>query len=195
MPRLQINDKLRVRQYITSDIATVFYTEYNFSLRETASVDLQLQMKTISSSSQKSDHGADGPNSTTHHTRPIPLIDDYNSYYNDTDYGFDPYWKIHTYKQRHLFFNTNFDKPDVDIEPDSSQTEQALNQTLTNALVDPWQTNNTLPHLPNQHKPADVIPNSGPQVSLTTAVEARCQNSDHENGGTGLRTADYQSWT
>ena len=141
--------------------------------RETASVDLQLQMKTISSSSQKSDHGSDGPNTTTHHTRPIPLIDDYNSYYNDPDYGFDPYWEIHTYKQRHLFFNTNFDKPDVDIEPDSSQTEQALNQTLTNALVDPWQTNNTLPHLPNQHKPADVIPNSGPQVSLTTAVEAR----------------------
>ena len=162
MPRLQINDKLRVRQYITSDFATVFYTEYNFSLRETTSVDLQLQMKTISSSSQKSDHGSDGPNATTHHTHPIPLIDDYNSYYNDPDYDFDPYWETHTYKQRHLFFNTNFDKPDVDIEPDFSQTEPALNQTLTNALVDPWQTNNTLPHLPNQHKPADVIPNSGP---------------------------------
>ena len=138
---------------------------------------MQLQIKTISSISRKSDHGSHGPNTTTHHTRPIPLIDDYNSYYNDPGYGFDPYWEIHTYKQRHLFFNTYFDKPDVDIEPDSSQTEQALKQTLTNALVDPWQTNDTLPHLPNQHKQADVIPNSGPQVSLTTAVEARYVNT------------------
>ena len=53
LPRLQINDKLRVRQYIISDPATVCYTEYYSSFRETASVDWQQQMKTIQSILQK----------------------------------------------------------------------------------------------------------------------------------------------
>ena len=79
----------------------------------------------------------------------------------------------HTYNKRHLIFNTNSDKPDINIETDSSQIDQALNQTQTYALVDPWQLIHTLPLLPNQHEQADVTPNSEPQVSLTTAVEAR----------------------
>ena len=134
-------------------------------------------MKTIQSILQKSaHHRSDRPNTTTHHTRPISFIDDCNSYFNDTDYGFDPYWDTHNYNQHNLIFNTIFDKPYNNIEPDSSQIVQAPNQTLTNALVDPWQTNHTRPHLPNQDEPADVIPKSGPRVSLTTAVEARFVN-------------------
>ena len=46
MPRLQINDKLRVRQYIISDPSNVYYTEYYTSLKETSSADWQQQMKT-----------------------------------------------------------------------------------------------------------------------------------------------------
>ena len=172
-----INDKLRVRQYTISDIARVNYTEYNSSLEGTASADWQQQMKTIPSILRKSaDHRSDGPNTTTHHTSTISFIDEYNPYYNDSDYGFDPYMDAHTYNQHHLIFNTNFDKSDINIASDSFEIVRAPNQTLTNALVDPWQTNHTRPHLPNQDEPADVILNSGPQVSLTTAVEARFVN-------------------
>ena len=39
LPRLQINEKLRVRQYIISDPSNINYTEYNTSLKETSSAD------------------------------------------------------------------------------------------------------------------------------------------------------------
>ena len=45
-PRLQLNGKLRVRQYIISDPSNVYYIEYYTSLKETSSADGQKQMKT-----------------------------------------------------------------------------------------------------------------------------------------------------
>ena len=70
---------------------------------------------------------------------PIPLIDDYNSYYSDPDYDFDPYWDTHSYNQQHLYFYNKFDKQTQDIEPDSLQSDQTLNKTPTNVCVDQWQ--------------------------------------------------------
>ena len=70
---------------------------------------------------------------------PIPLIDDYNPFYPETDYGFNPYWDTHSYNQHHLYFYHNFDKQTQDIEPDSFESDQAVNTTLANACVDPWQ--------------------------------------------------------
>ena len=45
-PRLQIKEKLRVRQYIRSDPPNIYYTEYYTTLKETSSADWQQQMKT-----------------------------------------------------------------------------------------------------------------------------------------------------
>ena len=69
--------------------------------------------------------------------RLIPLIDDYNPYYPDPDYGFDPYWDANCYNQDRLYFYHNFNKPSQNIEPDSYETDQALNTVLKKARVDP----------------------------------------------------------
>ena len=45
LPRLQFSEKLRVRQYIISDSATIFYTEYYSTLRGISSADWQQQMR------------------------------------------------------------------------------------------------------------------------------------------------------
>ena len=45
LPRLQINAKLRVRQYIISDPPNIYYTQYFTALKETSSADWQQQMK------------------------------------------------------------------------------------------------------------------------------------------------------
>ena len=105
--------------------------------------------------------------------RLIPLVDDYNPYYPDPDYGFDPYWEANCYNQHHLYFYQNFNKQNSNIEPDSLETDQALNTVLINARVDPWQHG---PQLTHQTSHSDVGLKSqhvGPQVSLATAVAAR----------------------
>ena len=45
MPRLHINEKLRVRQYKISDLPFVYYTEYYSTLKEDSSADWQQQVK------------------------------------------------------------------------------------------------------------------------------------------------------
>ena len=59
--------------------------------------------------------------------RLIPLIDDYNPYYPDPDYSFDPYWEANCYNHYHLYFYNKYNKPDQDVEPNSSEIDQALN--------------------------------------------------------------------
>ena len=46
LPRLQMNEKLRVRQYIISDPSNIYYTEYYTALKETSSADWQQQIRT-----------------------------------------------------------------------------------------------------------------------------------------------------
>ena len=103
-PRLQLNHKLRVRQYIISDPSNVYYTENYTSHKDTPSADWQQQMTTPPTS-----HTTLGPmsNRLQHDTttiRILPLIDDYSPYYSDPDYGFDPYWDANCYNQHHLYF-------------------------------------------------------------------------------------------
>ena len=83
----------------------------------------------------------------TYVTRPLPTIDNYNPYYTDPDYGFDPYWDIHLYNQHTLCFHQTFDKNINEIEPDCHDIDEALNKTLSAALVDPWQVNCASAHL------------------------------------------------
>ena len=109
--------------------------------------------------------------------RPIPLIDDYNPYYSDPDFGFDHYWDANSYIQHHLYFYRNFNKPSHNIEPDSYDIDHALNVALVKARVDPWQKE-TLPRCQMTHRgPDNEFHRVGPQVSLATAVAARFVNT------------------
>ena len=113
----------------------------------------------------------------TTNIRLIPLIDDYNTYYSDPDYGFDPYWDANGYNQHHLNFYRNSNKPSHNIETDSYEIAQALNMVLAKARVDPWQ-NDTPPRCQMTHTGSDnEFYRVGPQVSLATAVAARFVNT------------------
>ena len=91
LPRLQINEKLRVRQYIISDPPTIYYTEYYSSIKENSSADWQQQVKHIPTNLRNSDLQFNRQHSNTTTFRTLPLIDNYNPYYPDPDFGFDPY--------------------------------------------------------------------------------------------------------
>ena len=109
--------------------------------------------------------------------RLIPLIDDYNPYYPDPDYGFDHYWDANCYNQHHLYFYHKFNKPSHIIEPDSYDIDKTLNVVLAQARVDPWQ-NYTPPRCQTtQNGPDNELHRVGPQVCLATAVAARFVNT------------------
>ena len=109
--------------------------------------------------------------------RPIPLIDDYNPYYSDPDCSLDPYWDANCYNQYHLYFYHNFNKSNQNIEPDSYETDQALNTVLAKARVDPRQHCAHPIHQTTHHVADDEFHRVGPQVSLATAVAARFVNT------------------
>ena len=109
--------------------------------------------------------------------RLIPLIDDYNPYYPDPEYGFDPYWDPNCQNQHHLYFYHNFNKSHHKIEQDSTETDQALNKVLAKARVDPWQRGTYFTHETTHTDADDEIHRVGPQVSLATAVTARFVNT------------------
>ena len=98
--------------------------------------------------------------------RLIPLMDDYNPYYPDPDYRFDPYWDSNCYNQHHLYFYQNFNKPHQNIELDSTENDQALNAVLPKARVDPWQRGTYFTHQTTQAAADDEFHHVGPQVSL-----------------------------
>ena len=177
MPRLQINDKLRVRQYIISDPSNVHYTEYYTSLTETSSADWQQQMKTPPTTYTTSDPMSNRLQTDTTTIRLIPLIVDYNPYYSDLDYGFEPYWDVICYNQHHLYFYRNLNKPSHNIELDSNDIDQALNMVLAKARVDPWQHGTHPLHHTTHPVDEDDLHRAGPQVSLATAVTARFVNT------------------
>ena len=86
-----------------------------------------------------SDLQSDGQHSKATTIRPLPLIDKYNSYYPDPDFGFDPYWDIQIYNQHHPYFYNNFNRNLTETELDSHETDHKLNTVLNKALVDPCQ--------------------------------------------------------
>ena len=177
MPRLQINEKLRVRQYIISDPSNIYYTEYYTFLKETSSADWQQQMKTPPTSHTTLDPMSNRLQNDNSTIRLIPLVDDYNPYYPDPDYGFDPYWDANCYNQHHLYFYSNFNKPSHNSEPDSYEIDRALNTVLVKAKVNPWQHDTPPRSQVTQTESDDDFHRAGPQVSLDTAVAARFVNT------------------
>ena len=177
MPRLQFNEKLRVRQYIISDPSTIFYTEYYSSLKGFSSVDWQQQMRTCPTQYSTPDHKSDRLDLTNNSIRSLSSIPDLNPYYIDPAYGLNPYWDIQLYNQNALHFHNNFTKPIEDIEPECHATDATLNPCLSRALVDPWQMKINTCALPSQDEQAHQLHPTRQQVSLTTAVEARFVNT------------------
>ena len=120
--------------------------------------------------------------------RLIPLADYYNPSYPDRDYGFDPYWEANCYNQHHLYFYQNYNKQNSNIEPDSFETDQALNTVLIKARVDPWQHGAQPTHQTTHSDVGHKSHHVGPQVSLATAVAALCEHPSHQNGERGNQT-------
>ena len=177
MPRLHFKEKLRVRQNIISDPPTVYYTEHYSSLKENSSTEWQQQVKHTPINFQNLDLQSDGKHCNTTSTRPIPLIDNYNPYYLDPDFGFDPYWDIQIYNQYHLHFYNNFTKNITNIEPDSPEIDRNLNTHLSTAAVDAWQTPRVLPSTTTSAEPKAQLPPDRPVVTLTATVEERFVNT------------------
>ena len=184
MPRLQFNEKLRVRQYIISDPSNIYYTEYYTNLKETSSADWQQQMKTPPTTLDLISTRLQNDTTTI---RLIPLIDDYNPYYFDPDYGFDPYWDSRCYNQHHLYFYRNFNKPSHNIELDSFEIDQTLNMVLMKARVDPWQSGTYSTYQTIHAAVDDEIHHFSHVVSLATAVTARFGNTPEQGNQTMYR--------
>ena len=177
MSRLYFNEKLRVRQYIISDSSTIYYAEYYSSLKENSSTDWQQQVKNTPTKLHDLDYQSDRQQYNTTTIRPLPLMDNYNPYYLDPDFGFDPYWDIQTYNQHHLHFYNNFHKNFTEIEPYSFETDKNLTVGLTKALVDPWQSKWTATSLATQDEPMKASSQDGSVVTLTATVEERFVNT------------------
>ena len=177
MPRLHINENIRIRQYIISDPPTIYYTEYYSSIKENSSADWQQQVKHLPTHLHNPDLQSDRQHSNTTTIRPLPLIDNYNPYYPDPDFGFDPYWDIQIYNQHQLHFYKNFTKNIVDIEHDQPHIDQMLNTKLSTASVDPWQNVWINTNSPIQEEITEQLPHNGPLVTLTATVEERFVNT------------------
>ena len=177
MPRLHINEKLRVRQYILSDPPTIYYTEYYSSIKENSSADWQQQVKQIPTNLHNLDLQSNRQHSNTMTICTLPLIDNYNPYNSDPDFGFDPYWDVQIYNQHHLHFYKNFTKNTADIEPDQHHIDQLLHTKLSMASVDPWQNGQINNHPPIQEEISQELPHNGPLVTLTATVEERYVNT------------------
>ena len=120
---------------------------------------------------------SDRQHSNTTTIRTLPLRDNYNPYYPDPDFGFDPYWDIQIYNQHQLHFYKNFTKNIADIEPDQYQIDQLLNIKLSMASVDPWQNVRINTHPPFQEEITEELPHNEPLVTLTATVEERFVNT------------------
>ena len=108
-------------------------------------------------------------NTTT--IRHLPHVDNYNPYYPDPDFGFDPYWDIQIYNQHHLHFYHNFTKNTTDIVTDLPDIDQNLNAHLTKAIVDPRQSTPSVPHQATSEQSKAELPQNGPVVTLTATVK------------------------
>ena len=177
MPRLQYNEKLRIRQYLISDPPTIYYTEYYTSLKEHSSADWQQQMTITPTKLQNSDLQSGRRHYHTATLRSLPLIDKYTPYYPDPAFGFDPYWDIQIYNQHQLCFYQAYTKNIDDIKPDQPQIDQMLNTKLSLAAVDPWQNAWSNTHPTIQEDTTEELPQNRPLVTLTATVEERFVNT------------------
>ena len=153
MPRLQICDRMSIRQYVISDPANIIYKQSQNDINGTPSTVWQQQMEEAYTATQytiNSDHPhLYRRNSHTKDSetpfRPLQTVEDYNPHYYDPEYGRDPYWDDDIYDKQNLQFR-NDDYPPTDDEDDPEIPDNALSR----ALIELWQPNfeaiNDQPH-------------------------------------------------
>ena len=153
MPRLQICDRMSIRQYVISDPANIIYKQSQNDINGTPSTVWQQQMEEAYTATQyiiNSDHphlyrrNSHTKDSETQF-RPLQTVEDYNPHYYDPEYGRDPYWDDDIYDKQNLQFR-NDDYPPTDDEDDPEIPDNALSR----ALIELWQPNfeaiNDQPH-------------------------------------------------
>ena len=72
--------------------------------------------------------------------RPLPLIDNYDPYFEDPQYGRDPYWDEEIYDQEKLDFHTNYTS-ESEVEPDDWETDRKIKPFFTYVTIDLWSPN------------------------------------------------------
>ena len=142
MPRLQICDRMSIRQYVISDPANITYKQSQNDINGTPSNVWQQQMEEAYTETQyiiNSDHpylyrrNSHTKDSETQF-RPLQTVEDYNPHYYDPEYGRDPYWDDDIYDKQNLQFR-NVDYPPTDDEDDP----EILDNALSRALIELWQ--------------------------------------------------------
>ena len=134
-------------------------------------------MKDTPTNLRNLDHQSYRQHCTTATTRPLPLIYNYNPYYPDPDFGFDPYCDIQIYNQYHLLFYKDFTKNITDIEPDLLEIDLKLNTHLSTAAVDSWQNLRVVSPTTTDAEPKAQPSKDEPVVTLTATVEERFANT------------------
>ena len=109
---------------------------------------------------------------------PSYVIDNYNSYFPDPDFGSDRYWDIQIYNQHHLHFYNNFIGNTTEIESDLPETDQNLNTTLSKAIVDPWQNTQVVLHPTISEEPLKELPQVGPPDIDCNDGRTICEHAD-----------------
>ena len=135
---------MSVRQYVISDPPNIIYKQTQNDTTGMPSTVWQQQMANARMETQHIFH-SDHPylyrrtshdNDSETHFRPLQTVEDYNPQYYDSEYGKDPYWDEELYDKTNLQFR-NQDYPPTDDEDDPEITDNTLSQ----ALIDLWQTN------------------------------------------------------
>ena len=72
--------------------------------------------------------------------RPLQLIDNYDPYFEDPQYGRDPYWDEEIYDQEKLDFYTNYTS-ESEVEPDDWETDRKIKPFFTYVTIDLWSPN------------------------------------------------------
>ena len=163
MPRLQICDRMLIRQYVISDPPNVTYKQHYSDITGKPSVVWQQQMEKAYIKTYKAvrndrpDRYYDMDYTTTFETRfrPLQQVEGYDPHYIDPEYGIDPYWDNSLYDQRKLQFKCD-DYPPTDDEAD----REIPDNNLARALIELWQPN---PEINNEQETEEPIIENGLQ--------------------------------
>ena len=147
MPRLQYHYLTHVRQIILSDPPTISYKEFQMKTIGIPSIVWQQQMEnacikayndTNINQREPIDWENDFANDFQTTFRPISLIENYDPYYEDPQFGRDPYWDDEHYDQENLQFYYNFDKPTSEVELDNWETDRTMESFFNYVRIDLW---------------------------------------------------------
>ena len=166
MPRLQICDRMSIRQYVISDPSNVTYKQYHCDITRTPSVVWQQQIEKVQIKRYKMVHN-DRPDqyydmdyTAAFETRfrPLQQIEGYDPHYIDPKYGVDQYLDNSLHDQQKLQFKCD-DYPPTDDEDDP----EIPDNNISRALIELWQPNS---EITNEQEIEEPIIENGPQSEL-----------------------------